>query len=89
MPIIHAAEKRVRADRKRRQRNLQVQSELKTLEKKLHGLIQSRDASGAGDLLKILTKRLDQAASKKVLHRNTASRNKARWSRQLANLSSS
>ena len=83
MPIIHAAEKRMRADRKRRERNLRVASELKSLTRKLLKGIQEGQAAQAKEVYHLLTKRLDQATSKGILHKNTASRKKSRLARQL------
>ncbi|MBI3332529.1 MAG: 30S ribosomal protein S20 [Candidatus Omnitrophica bacterium] len=86
MPIIHSAEKRVRADRKRRQRNLQLASEMKTLTRKFLAFTEAAQAEQARSVFQSLIKRLDQAAGKQVIHRNTASRRKSRLARRLAKL---
>lgn len=86
MPIMHAAAKRMRADRVRHQRNLRVTSELKTLLKRFEASLQARQQPQAQDLLRLLTKKLDIASRKGVIHRNTAGRKKARLSRRLAQL---
>ncbi len=83
MPNIRAAAKRVRADRKRRFRNLGVQSELKTLTRRFLLAVQEK-APQVKTLYRTLAKRWDQAASKGIVHRNTASRKKSRLARQLA-----
>jgi len=84
MPNVHAAKKRVRADRKRHQQNLNITSELKTLTRNLQALIKEKKTDQARQTIQKLTKRLDQAASKGLLHRNTASRKKSRLARLLA-----
>jgi small subunit ribosomal protein S20 len=83
MPNIHAAAKRMRADRKRRFKNLAVRSELKTIHRRFLEALQKGEAA-AGQILRLLVKKLDQAAQKKVIPRNTASRKKSRLARQLA-----
>ena len=75
----------MRADAKRCQRNLMVKSELKTLTRKLLSQIQE----GKGEAVQTyqrLSKRLDQAAQRNIMHRNTASRKKSRLGRRLTKL---
>lgn len=78
----------MRADRKRRLRNLKVESELRTLTRKFRKLL----AAGPSEELKatyaFLIKRLDQAQAKGIIHRNTVFRNKSRLARHFAKLSS-
>lgn len=88
MPIIRSAAKRMRADRKRRARNLHVRSELATLTRKFHKLL-AAGGEQVQEMARILAQRWDQAASKKIVHRKTASRKKARLARQLAKRSKS
>lgn len=85
MPNIRSAAKRVRADRKRQSRNLDFKSELKTVLKKIRALIQKGSAE-AKEYYVFVNKRLDQAVSKKLLHKRTASRTKSRLARQLHKL---
>lgn len=89
MPIMRSAEKRMRADRKLRFKNLAIRSELKTLTKKFLGLVQKGSAAQAQESLRLLTKRLDQAAQKHLLHRKTASRKVSRLARHLHKFSGS
>jgi small subunit ribosomal protein S20 len=86
MPITRSAAKRMRSDRKRQLRNLQVQSELKTLTKRFLGFAHGENGSQAQEAFRVLVKRLDQAASHGIIHRNTASRKKSRLSRALNKL---
>ncbi len=89
VPITRSAEKRMRADRKLRFKNLALKSELKTLTKKFLGLLQKGSAAEAKESLRLLTKRLDQAAQKHLIHRHTVSRKVSRFARHLHRLSGS
>lgn len=84
MPIKHAALKQIRKDRKRRLRNQAVQSELKTLTKRVLSLLSARQADQAKTLMPLLAKQYDHAASKGLIHRNTAARYKSRLMRRLS-----
>lgn len=79
----------MRADQKRRERNLDFASELKTLTKKFRESVKNGEGPKTRELFRTLVKRLDQAASKKIIHRNTASRKQGRLARSLAHASSS
>lgn len=76
----------MRADRARHQQNLRLSTELKTLVKQFEVAVQAKQAPKAQTALQLVTKKLDLAASKGLLHRNTASRKKSRLSRRLAQL---
>ncbi len=78
----------MRADAKRRLRNLGVKSELKTLTRRFREAVQAGQVDHARASYQLLAQRLDQAAGRHVLHRNTASRKKARFALRLAQLSS-
>ena len=84
MPNTRSAAKRVRADRKRHLRNLNIKSEMKTLTRKFLQLVKGRETDPARTTLGTLIKRLDQAANRNILHKNTASRLKSRLSRRFA-----
>ncbi|MBI3322102.1 MAG: 30S ribosomal protein S20 [Candidatus Omnitrophica bacterium] len=84
MPNTRSAAKRTRADAKRRLRNLDMKSELKTLMRRFRELLQAGKKTEAQEAYRQLSRRLDQAASRDVLHRNTASRKKSRLARQLS-----
>jgi small subunit ribosomal protein S20 len=69
--------KRNRQNLRRRERNRAVRSEIKTRAKRA---VQAAEA-GADDVeerLRIAIKRIDKAAAKGVIHRNTAARRKSR-----------
>lgn len=83
MPIKKSALKRMRADKKRRIRNLRVISELKSRAKKIESLLKAKLIDQAEKLTLELTSKLDKAASKGVIKKRTASRKKGRFLRRL------
>ena len=83
MPIKHAALKEIRKDRKRRSRNQAVRSELKTLTKRLVTLLNGQNLEEAKQLIDLVVKKYDHAASRNIIHRNTAARYKSRLMRRL------
>ena len=87
MANLPAAKKSIRADKKKQQRNKAVKSTLKTLIKKLNGLIGQKKQKEASELLREVMSALDKAAKIGVIKKNTASRNKARLSTKIAKIS--
>lgn len=87
MPIKKSAWKELRKSRKKHQRNIAVKSELKTLAKKIEGLLASGKKQEAETLYRMLSSKFDKAASRKIIHKNTASRKKARLAKRLKKLS--
>lgn len=87
MPTNLSAAKRLRQAEKRRLANKARKTELKTLGKRLDRAVHDKDRDAADQLYRRLTKRLDQAATRNVLHTNAASRQKARFARHMAALS--
>ena len=71
MANIKSQKKRIRTNEAARMRNKAVKSELKTLTKH----VQSAEKAQAA--LKTVTKRLDMAAAKHVIHKNQASNRKS------------
>mgnify|MGYP001558114764 CR=1 FL=1 len=84
MPIKHAALKQIRKDRKRHARNHAIQSELKTLTKRLIQLLQGRKTEEARALIRVVAQKYDRAASARVIHANTAARYKSRLMRRVS-----
>ena len=89
MPIKHAALKQIRKDRTRRQHNQAISSEVKTLTKRLLALLTARKLDEAKTLIHVVASKYDHAASKGVIHRNTAARCKSRLMRRLNRSASS
>jgi small subunit ribosomal protein S20 len=73
-----SAEKRHRQSEERRIRNKAVKTAVRTSAKKFTAAAVKKDASGAAPLLADLIKRLDTAAGKGIIPKNTAARKKSR-----------
>jgi small subunit ribosomal protein S20 len=83
MPIKHAALKQIRKDRKRNARNQALRSELKTVTKRLTTLLSQQKRDEARALIHEVASKYDRAASRKIIHPNTAARYKSRLMRRL------
>ncbi len=84
MPIKHAALKEIRKGRRLHARNQTVRAELKTLTKRLTGLLDAQKLDDAKAFIGTVASKYDRAASKGIIHRNTAARYKSRLMRRLA-----
>ena len=78
MPNLRSAYRQLKKSRKRYLRNKAVKSELKTRMKKLRELISQNKIKEAEEYFRIVQKRLMQAASKNIIHKNKASRHISR-----------
>ena len=76
-----SALKRVRQAEKREARNKAVRTKIKTFKKKVLSAIESKDKEAIQKSLKEFIKVISSAASKGIVHRNTASRNISRLSK--------
>lgn len=85
MPNIKSAVKRVRVGRERTLRNASLKSELRTAVKKALNAA-SEGSEDAEKQLRDAVKLIDQAASKKVMHKNTASRKKSKLVKAFNNI---
>lgn len=74
MANIKSAKKRIKVIETKTLRNKRVKSKLKTLIKKFEAAVASGDKAAAEAQLRICTSELSKAASKGILHKNTASR---------------
>jgi small subunit ribosomal protein S20 len=81
-----SAEKRARQSVKRNLRNRSVESGVKTVLKKVETAVTSGNRNDAGKALLQAVKALNKAASKGVVHRNTASRNISRLTKKVTAL---
>ena len=70
--------KKIRVDKRRRERNKQVISELKTVARRLRRLVNEKKKPEAVQTCSILFSKLDKAVKKGVIHKNHASRSKSR-----------
>ncbi|HIQ62190.1 MAG: 30S ribosomal protein S20 [Christensenellales bacterium] len=83
MPNIKSAMKRVKVNAKKNLRNRMVKSSVKTTLKKFDAAVAS-EPQQAAVLLNASFSALDKAVAKGVLHKNAASRKKARLAKRLA-----
>lgn len=77
MPNVKSAKKRVKVIATKTLRNKAIKSELKTYIKKAHT---AEDKEAA---VRVAIKKIDQAAAKGILHKNTAARKKSALARTL------
>ncbi len=78
-----SAAKRERQNEKKRMRNRETKSTVRTAIKKFQVVTVANDSALAKEKLEIAIKLLDTAGSKGVIHRNTVSRKKSRLYAQL------
>ena len=82
MPNIKSAKKRVKVIAAKTMQNKAINSQLKTEIKKANAAI----AAGTADkeaVVRVAIKKIDQAASKGILHKNTAARRKSALAKKL------
>jgi len=83
MPNIKSAKKRVKVIEKKTLRNNMVKSEYKTAVKKFEQAVEAGNIEEAKTLLAEANKKIDQACTKGVIVKNTASRKKSRLAKML------
>ena len=83
MPQRRNAIKELRKNKKRRLHNLDIKTDLKKTVKKFTAAVNADNMAEAQNTLKVLHKKFDKAAKRNLIHANTASRRKARYSRLL------
>jgi small subunit ribosomal protein S20 len=79
-----SAEKRNEQAQRRRLRNVQVRTRVKSAVKKTREALATGDAGAAKTAFQAAAKALDSAASKGVVHRNAASRRISRLAKAVA-----
>ncbi|MCK4436873.1 30S ribosomal protein S20 [bacterium] len=87
MPVTKSAKKRLKTDGLRHARNLRVKGALKALLKGLRRAIDLKKGEEARAILVKVSRALDRAASKGVIHKNTARRRKSRLAKKVNKLS--
>ncbi len=83
MPNIKSAKKRVRVNSAKAMQNKVFKTEMKTLVKKYDLALQSGDKEAAMAAYKLAVKKLDQAVSRGILHKNTVARKKSSFTVKL------
>lgn len=84
MPIKKAAYKAIKKSETKHLRNVTIKSELRTLAKKLERLISAKKMDEAKKAVDGIISKFNRAASKGIIHRNTASRKISRLRKRLA-----
>jgi len=87
MANIKSQIKRNRQNETRRVRNQAARSEMKTRVKNAHASAEA-GADDSAEHLRLAIKHIDKAASKGIIHKNTAARKKSRLIKSLANIES-
>lgn len=82
MPNIKSAKKRVKVIATKTARNKAIKSNLKTTVKKAYAAIDSNAANKA-EAVSLAMKKIDQAAAKNIMHKNTAARCKSALAKRL------
>ncbi len=82
MPNIKSAKKRVKVISTKTMQNRAANSQLKTEIKKANAAIES-NAENKAEAVRAAVKKIDQAAAKGILHKNTAARKKSALDKKL------
>lgn len=86
MPQRYSGAKELRKSHKKHLHNLDIKSELKRTIKSFLKAVQEKNKTEAESGLKLVYKKLDKAAKRNIFHKNTASRRKSHYQRQLKSL---
>ncbi len=87
MPQRKTAIKDLRKNRKHHLHNLDIKTDLRKTIKKFLEFVSAKNVTEAQSALKLVYKKLDKAAKRHILHDNTASRRKARFSKLVKSIS--
>ncbi len=88
MANIKSQIKRNKQNEKARLRNKAVKSSLKTAVRKYHAAVEAGDVAKATELMRDASRKLDQAASKGVIHPNQAANRKSAIAKSASALAS-
>ena len=83
MPTTKSAAKRLRQNTIRRTKNRALKRDLRTRHKRVEEALEAGNVEQAEAEFKATVKKLDQAACKRVIHRNAAARTKSRLSARI------
>jgi small subunit ribosomal protein S20 len=87
MPQRRSGIQELRLTAKRHSHNLDIKTDLRKTIKSFTAAIEAKNTQEAKSLLATVYKKIDKAAKRGLLKKNTASRRKSYYSRLLANLS--
>jgi small subunit ribosomal protein S20 len=88
MPQRRAAKKALRQNKKRREKNLVLQREIRLCIKKFKKAVEAKDTNTAKDALRVLYGVLDKTAAKRIIHPKKAARKKSSFAKLLNKISS-
>lgn len=83
MANIRSAKKRIKTTEKKTKVNKSRMSSLKTILKKFDAAIENEEIEEAKELIKTVDKKLKKAVDKNLIHKNKASRELSRLTKQL------
>ena len=83
MAHLASQEKRNRQNEKRRKKNAQVKSSIRTASKSALKAIDTKDKEASQSLGKKFVKTIDSAVHKGMVHKNTAARKKSRLAKKI------
>ena len=83
MPNIKSAKKRVKVTATKTLVNKMFKSSMKTEIKKFYAAVESGDVAAAQEAYKSVTKKIDVAASKGIIHKNAAAHRKSAFTKAL------
>lgn len=86
MANIKSQKKRVLTNEKARQRNNSVKAELRTALRAVKTALQSSDKEAATNAQTVASRKLDQAATKGVIHKNNAANRKSALAKKVGSL---
>lgn len=86
MAHSRSARKRVRTNERNHQRNMAVKSRVRTYIKKALSALEAKDAEAVKTAVPEALAQIDRAATKGVLHKNSAARKKSMLQRRFAQL---
>ena len=79
MANIKSAKKRILVNQAKALQNQMVKSQLKTTIKKFNVAVEAGDKVAAGELLRLVIKKVDQAVAHGILHKNNAAHKKSQF----------
>ena len=86
MPNIKSAKKRLKQSIVHRERNRATKRAIHTECKKVLGAVEAGNVEQAETELRMVAKKVDQAAAKRIIHRNAAARVKSRLAARVKTL---
>ncbi|HET7580879.1 MAG TPA: 30S ribosomal protein S20 [Bacillales bacterium] len=87
MPVIQSAIKRVKTNEKRHAHNVAIKTEMRTAIKNFEAKVSAKNVDEAKTAFADVSRKLDKAARKNVIHQNKAARFKSRFAKKINALS--